>query len=376
MTKADFKIEIFSRVDDVSPDWPDADDTGGAALFVFQSKSFLAAWERSYATARNARLCLVEARDAQGAPLLFMPLSIQRRHGARVLAFMDDGVCDYNAPILFPAMEALAPEEAKKLIDAVLVRLPAFDLIHLVKTPERVEGRRNPIWDIAERTCKSSCHWMTLDRPAAEIEASIRGVRNFRKRARALTTMPGYRFFVAGTPEERAEVLEALLQQKQRRFEETQVPGFDAHPEKKRFFETVTEPLAARGALHLSAIAVDGQIVATMWSLARGGHYCAMLPSFENGPWSKYSPGKVILLKLIETLKAEGYRCLDLGFGDEPWKQEFADLTVPLRDHVAAHSLRGRSLILYKRLMDRLRATAPYRKLRPLKWMLLRKFSR
>lgn len=49
--------------------------------------------------------------------------------------------------------------------------------------------------------------------------------------------MEGYRFFVAHIEAERHAILEVMLRQKQRRFEETMVPGFDVHPEKQRFLK-------------------------------------------------------------------------------------------------------------------------------------------
>ncbi|MCE3519465.1 GNAT family N-acetyltransferase, partial [Escherichia coli] len=63
------------------------------------------------------------------------------------------------------------------------------------------------------------------------------GSKNLRNRHRALERLGECRLLIAGTPEERAFVLETLLAQKQRRFEETQVPGFDKEPEKQSFFE-------------------------------------------------------------------------------------------------------------------------------------------
>ncbi len=81
--------------------------------------------------------------------------------------------------------------------------------------------------------------------------------------------------------------------------------------------------------------------MATMWSVVRNGHYCAMITTFEDGKWSKFSPGKVIILRLLHMLKADGYRCFDMGYGDEPWKQGLRDQTVPLRDYIRVTTLRG-----------------------------------
>lgn len=373
MLISDFDIRICKSTEQLSSEWPDADDEAGSAFFVFQSKSFLKAWETSYGEKPGVELCLVEVRQRDGTPLVFLPLSIMRDRGSRILSFIDDGVSDYNGPIIFPAAAELAQDTMNHILEAVVTALPSHDVIALRKMPEHVEGVVNPLWSLTNLSSEASTHTISLTRPTEEIEQSIQGIRNIKKRDRALQRLEGFRFFVARTEAERRSVLEVMLQQKQRRFEETMVPGFDAHPEKRRFFEEATERLAQREALHFAALAVGDTILATMWSLVRKDHYCAMITTFEDGEWTKFSPGKVIILRLLHALKADGYRCFDLGYGDEPWKQGLRDQTIPLRDYVRPVSVRGHVSLFFNSVVERIRATLLYQKLRPLKWWLLRK---
>jgi len=375
MLTKDFDIRVFSNTEQLSIDWPDADDKTGCAFFVFQSKSFIRAWEASYGQEPGAQLCLTEVRQTDGTPLLFLPLSITRICGSRVLSFIDEGVSDYNAPIVFPAATQLSHDAAMRVLAAVLASVPSHDVVALCKMPEHIEGLINPLWSVTDRFSGASTHTMSLVRPIAEIEKSIQGIGNIKKRDRAFQKLEGARFLIAQTEAERRSVLDAMFRQKQRRFEETMVPGFDAHPEKRRFFEEATEQLARHGALQLSALAVGETILATLWSVVRNGHYCAMIITFENGMWSKFSPGKLLILRLLSALKADGYTIFDLGFGDEPWKSGICDRTTPLRDYIRPVTLRGRISLSLARCLKRLRETSLYAKLRPLKWRLLRKFG-
>lgn len=374
MLTNDFDIQVFSSTEQLSADWPDADDRTSTAFFVFQSKSFLKAWEATYGQKSGVQLCLTEVRQSDGTPLLFLPLSITRIYGSRVLSFIDDGVSDYNAPIVFPAAAKLSHDAAMRVLEAVIAKVPFHDVIALRKMPERVEGSVNPLWLLTNLSSEASTHAVSLTRPIEEIELSIKSIKNIKKRGRTLQHLDGFRFYLAQTEAERQSVLETMLRQKQRRFEDTEVPGFDAHPEKRRFFEQATEQLARRNALHFSAIAVGETILATMWSIVRNGHYCAMITTFENGDWSKLSPGKVLMLRLLSELKAQDYTCFDLGYGDEPWKTELCDQTTLLRDYIRPVTLRGRISLILAHALERMRATPFYKKLRPLKWQLLRKF--
>ncbi|MBR7650964.1 GNAT family N-acetyltransferase [Brucella oryzae] len=373
MLASDFDIRVHKGTEQLSTDWPDADDKTGSAFFVFQAKSFLTAWEASYGQKSGVQLCLTEIRQHDGVPLLFLPLAITRVYGSRVLSFIDEGVSDYNGPIVFPAAARLSRDTVIRILESVVAAVPSHDAIAFCKMPEYIEGVANPLWQLTNLSSEASTHAISLTRPMEEIEQSIQGIKNLKKRDRTLQKLDGFHFYVTQTKAERQSVLKTMLRQKQRRFEETMVPGFDAHPEKQRFFEEATEQLARYDALHLSALAIGETILATMWSVVRNGHYCAMITTFEDGKWGKFSPGKVIILRLLHMLKADGYRCFDMGYGDEPWKQGLRDQTVPLRDYIRVTTLRGRMSRFLDRSLEWVRATAIYQRLRPLKWQLLRK---
>jgi CelD/BcsL family acetyltransferase involved in cellulose biosynthesis len=76
---------------------------------------------------------------------------------------------------------------------------------------------------------------------------------------------------------------------------------------------------------------------------------------------------------LLQHLSQQGYACLDLGIGDEPWKLAVGDVTIPLGRLRAAQTLRGRLALARQRLHEQLTATALWQQLRPLKWIILRR---
>src|SRR5690606_34602359 len=158
-------------------------------------------------------------------------------------SFIDDGVSDYNGPIIFPAAAQLSQEAAARLFEAVLAAVPPHDVIALCKMPQHVEGIANPLWPLTNLFSEASTHAISLTRRLEEIEQSIQGIKTVKKRDRALQKLDGFRFYVPQTEPQRRALLETMLRQKQRRFEETMVPGFDVHPEKRRFFEEATERL-------------------------------------------------------------------------------------------------------------------------------------
>lgn len=366
-----FVVAVFADTAALSPDWPH-DGAGPARAHAFQTVPFIKTWLATYGQADALTPCLVEVRDTAGRPVLMLPLGIANTRGTRILRFLDGGVSDYNAPVLFPTAIVWTQARVEALWDAVLMALPPIDLVELDKMPQTVGGLANPLHQLAHEANPESCHLTDLSRPWQEVEKSIQSAKNLRNRQRALERLGSSTLLVASTKKERDFILDALLRQKQRRFEETRVPGFAEHPEKAAFFTLGSDILAQAGTLHLSALVVNDEVIAAYWGLVQGRHYYGLLIGYEAGDWAKYSPGRVLHYLLLKQLSAEGYECLDLGIGDEAWKQSACDVTIPLRRLIAARTPRGAIALAMRRQFERLRASRLWQAARPLKWVVLR----
>ena len=368
-----FVVTVHDRIDQVSAEWPRGGADTEARCHAFQTVTYLETWQATYGKTYGARLCLVEVRDGVGKPVLMIPLMINRQRGSRVLAFTDFSVSDYNSPVLFPTNIVWTKRSAAALWQQIVARLPAFDLVLFDKMPEKVRDLVNPLYLLSDEPNAESCHLTNLDQPVADIEKAVRGVRTFKRHFRGLQRLGSCEIMIAETAEQRKLILDKLLEQKQRRFEETHVPGFEKHPEKRDFFALGTETFAAIGALHLSALVVNGQVLATTWGLTQGRHYYGLFLSFEAGEWGKYSPGRVLHHQLLLHLAERGYSCFDLGIGDEEWKVSVCDVHIPLTQLRAARTLRGQLTFARMTALERLRRTQLWQRIRPLKWVLLRK---
>ncbi len=368
-----FVVAVHDRIDQVSAEWPRGGADTEARCHAFQTVTFLETWQPTYGVTYAAKLCLVEVRDASGRPVLMLPLMISRQRGSRVLAFTDFGVSDYNSPVLFPTDIVWTKRSAAALWQSIVARLPAFDLVLFDKMPEKVRDLVNPLYLLSDEANIESCHLTSLEQPKDDIEKAVRGVRTFKRHFRGLQKLGKCEVLVAETREQRQLILGKLLQQKQARFEETRVPGFEKHPEKRDFFARGTETFAAIDALHLSALVVNDQVLATTWGLTQGRHYYGLFLSFEGGEWAKYSPGRVLHHQLLLHLADRGYACYDLGIGDEEWKVSVCDIHIPLKQWRHPRTPRGQLTLASMTTLEWLRSTRIWQQLRPLKWVVLRK---
>lgn len=372
----DYEIRVHRTLDTLPAEWPvSREGFGDSVCYPFQTRVFLEVWTRTLGSAGRCRLAFVEVRERDGAPLLFLPLAVARRHGARVLTFVDGGVADYNVPVLFPTARRWSPETAAALWRRIAGRLPAHDVALLEKMPLEAGGCVNPLALLSPAPNEVFCHGNDLGRPWSEIEAEFPQTRTLLKRIRGFEKLGG-RYRVVADPADRVRTVERLVAQKQRRFEETHVPGFESDPARRAFFMEGTEAFASAGMLDLSCLEAEGETVAVLWGLVRDGRYYAVMIGHESGAWKRFSPGRIVYYKTLQRLHAEGLGYLDLGIGDEPWKLEHCRTTVPLRRATLVLTLRGRALVAALNALETLRRTRIWQSLRPFKWVILRSLRR
>ncbi|MGO4339970.1 GNAT family N-acetyltransferase [Labrys sp. KB_33_2] len=367
-------VQVHDSLETVSKEWPvsPADAPANARYHVFQTLTFLRVWWDTFGRGAAVTPCLVEVRDAEGRPVLFAPLGLSKRKQARILTFADADAADYNAPILFPVDHEWTRERAAELWRLIVEALPAFDLVTLSKMPEQVGGLTNPLYLIADASNDVACHGTNLCRPWHEIDKAVPFRKTLLKKMRGLERIGPLRYLVVADEQDHDGVLAFVLRQKQRRFEETKVPGFDADPEKYAFFHEGTRSFVDARMVHLAGLRVGDEIVGAMWGLVQGRHYYAILIGSEGTEWAKYSIGRIVYYKTLEWLHKAGFEYMDLGIGDEPWKLDHCDTTVPLAQMTVIRTWRGRWYRRRMRALESLRQTLLWRKLRPLKWVVLR----
>lgn len=357
---------------EVPASWPSARELGAARCHIFQTREFIEAWIASFGAAGRATPYFVEVRDRTGGLALLIPLAIETKRGVRVLGFLDQGHADYNGPVCFPTAMGWSEPAVRRLWARIVAALPAFDVVRLEKMPERIGDLPNPLFLLADGANPESCHGNDLTLPWEQIEASQANLKTVKKLGRGLERIAPTRLLIARTAEERRTLIDALVLQKQRRFEDTRVPGFAENRESLTFLHRASEVFARSGHLFVCALLVGEEITAVTWGLALGRRLYALVMGFAAGEWTRYSCGKVLNLRLLEWLHENGYTYLDHGFGDETWKVQNCEVTVPLGRLVAPHTLKGRFYLGRAAVMAHLRASWIWARLRPLKWMLLR----
>ena len=144
-----FKIRIGNDLGDFAELWPRTDWGRQAHYYAFQCADVLQVWCDTVGKARGTRALFVAVSDDLGRPMLLLPLGIERqRSRVRILRFLDGGVCDYNAPVVFEPRRRWGRETLERLWRELIHALPRFDIAEFEKMPADVCGVPNPLIDL------------------------------------------------------------------------------------------------------------------------------------------------------------------------------------------------------------------------------------
>ncbi len=304
----------------------------------FQKAAWLEAWLAVRETAERGLAIVTVTSRSTGACLFVLPLALETRSGVPCWTPFDDGVSDYNAPLVAPDFDP-TPRTMRWIWARILDQLPRADLIFIEKMPERIDGRRNPLLDIAgvrpSRFCR---HPLPLDGDLADIRARFHGTHSLARKRRRLGRK-GVLDFVVVTGAEAVPLLDRLMTWRDRRY--------DARPITTAFYRRL---LCEGDLARLGALRLDGEIVAGCFGILADGALRLLVVAFDDRH-ETWSPGLLAIDDMIAWSVAEGLREFDFTIGSEAYKFDFAVETERLWD--IRKSLRPRGSLMLRLLEAR-----------------------
>ncbi len=343
------KIEVSDKLSDFEDMWPTLNQAGDCRFFAFQARDALEVWLRTIGQARRVQPIFVRISKVDGTPLMLLPLGIERRHGLKFLGFLDGGVVDYNAPVLFPGAEAIDAATMRELWRGILSKLPGFDVAVLEKIPATIHELQNPFQFVAPTRDRDAGHLIDLSQIEQDGTGKLKAFR-FRdtsRKRKKLKAVAETELKIACTPQELKYFFDVFIKQKSRRYIETRgVDGFD-RPGYRSYYWSMVERFSASGNVQVCALLANDVPIASHWGILTSDHFYSLMPAFEAGDWAKYSPGMIHLEEMIQWSVDQGLKIFDLGVGDEPYKLRIENKQLPLfRTEQAATAL-GRIYLLY-----------------------------
>jgi len=144
-----------------------------------------------------------------------------------------------------------------------------------------------------------------------------------------------------GGEEDATDAMNALFYDRAARFAAQGIDDPFAPAEVRAFYRSV---FRTRGALagHMQVLKLNGDIVAARYNLIAGNRMFCLISSMSTEPkLQPGSPGKQILVRLMQSIFANGIRSFDMGAGFTDEKRHWCNVSLPLSEVIMAQTLKG-----------------------------------
>jgi CelD/BcsL family acetyltransferase involved in cellulose biosynthesis len=246
----------------------------------------------------------------------------------RAAFFLTSSTADYCDIVSTPANRkavilALLDEIQKLgLSDLVLANVPANSAT-LEELPSVAGSRR---FYVTSRTAYN-CGVVQLG-GEGQRETLIRTLAGKSREKRALkrlSTLGSVKVIHLTEPEQIGASLESIVSAQISRFLASNRVSPLVGPERRAFLQQLSDLLSQSGWLKISQLEIDGKPVAWNYGFRFGGSWFWYLPTFEM-EYAHVSPGSCLLRLLVEEgAKDTSLRWLDLGLGEESYKERYAN---------------------------------------------------
>jgi CelD/BcsL family acetyltransferase involved in cellulose biosynthesis len=341
------RVEIFRDFAEAEPDWRKLRDTG--SLTPYQRHCFLSLWQAHIGDKEGVEPVIVVAYDEAGEPLCLLPLGKFSRGPFPVARFLAGKHANYN---FGPWRKSIHFSRAfvECLLEAIAAAAPELAALELFNQPLSWHGTENPFLQFPHQPSPSAGYRLKLGEPgeavlARQLSTSYRG--RIRGKERKLAKLPGYRYFVASTPEEVTRCMDAFFAQKRDYLAIHKTPNPFDDPNVEAFLRAAA--LAGfetgRPVLEIHALEGGGEVLALYAGVENGERLSTMISSYTASENARQSPGIITLAHAVKNVADRGFAMMDLGVGEAEYKFVYCDETEELFDSFLPLSAAGHAIV-------------------------------
>ena len=341
----------------LSKNWLLLEQTG--VFSAFQRFQFIRLMAQHVLASHNAELRIGEIVDAEGNPLMILPMILRKTRFACSLEWFDLGLADYCLPLLSKNV-ADFPVHMTAQLGQMLEKLGHVDFVHLTKMPAHFDGVENPLLKLPNVLPMGAATFPKYLPDEDAITAFHKsGIHeDYRKRLRKLNR-EGHApdWVVAKTAAEAETLFAALVALRKDRFAKLRREDNLQQQAIQDFYLDLAKAGCADGSVCLIGLRFNGEIVAVQYGLISGGRCVVIMVGAETQRWRSASPGLINFVRMADWTIEQGLTIFDLGVGDLAYKKRLLPEPCALYEMHYAITAKGRVFVWIGRGKRFLRAT-------------------
>ena len=308
----------------------------GAVGLGFQTFDWLKAWHVQVGSAEGIEPAIAFI-SLDGEPVMLAAFGIEQRYGLRCLTWLGGKFVDYKAPMLSENFaERVSPDHFAVMWQKLLAHLPSHDVIALENQPSHIGLTVNPFVALAGDVAPDAGYVFalpaTLDEFHSTFSADTR--RADRAKWRKLNALGDLQFRIAENGADARLMAADILDRKATQLRAQGVSSIFEDAGYRAAYIAIAALPPKRQLLQVAMLTLNGEFLAGSIAHVFRGHATLMVHTFEGH--ARLSPGRLQLLKLLETSIEAGHAFYDLSVGKLPYKESFCAEPMALTNYVIA----------------------------------------
>ena len=297
----------------------------------FLSFAWLKAWQNNVGDPLlSVQPQLVHIYDDKNTYAIF-PLGIRRKYNIKILEWLGGINSDYMGPLVHSEFTSI--KKFEDYWDMILSKINSFDLIHFQKQNDQTISILNYMgFSKDSHSLHLKAYNSSLEKDWDQYYKSIKKrIRSDSERQiRRLKKIGNIKFDIARSINDKKNIIKKMIEQKYGRYEKTKVWNMFKIDHYKDFYEKLAYLYPKNFQVHCSSLKVGNEVIATHVGIYDKKTFYYLMPANNLNEWEKYSPGRLLLIKLLEWSINNKLSIFDFTIGGEAYKKIWCNQEISL----------------------------------------------
>jgi CelD/BcsL family acetyltransferase involved in cellulose biosynthesis len=338
------KIDIYSRFDEnIKQIWLRFEKDND--ILPFQKFDWLNQWYKFVGLPLFSIYPQIVHIELDGETALILPFGLRTKYGIKILEWLGGINTDYMGPLI--NNKSIKLLENNNIWSKIRQKIKKHDLIHLEKQTlltidilKKIGFKSRGNENLKSFQTELLPSW---DDYAMKISKKVKS--DSRRQRRRLGEIGNLKFNFAEDNENKERIIELMINQKKRRYNETKVWDMFSINEYNNFYKSLSTLDPLNSFIHCSELRVDNNTIATHVGITNSSTFYYLMPAHEAGEWEKYSPGRLLLIELLKWAIKNNKKIFDFTVGGEKYKKVWCDLNLDLFEILYPVTFKGRIMI-------------------------------
>ncbi len=324
-----FDIKIFNSFnDDLKKIWRNLEDS--YAEFPFQTFNWHKHWYETIGKKIKNYKVFIVCISINDSCKIILPLAIFKNFlGVKILLNIGGYHTDYKEPLIDSNYE-LDQNNTEILWNQINNKLPNYDVINFDKL---ILSNTNKIYlyKFRKKSYSMKSYQLYLYSKKNEFETIYKNKEysEIKRQIKKLQQNGKLDFVIGQNKTQENKFINQMIIQKRMRFDQTKVWDSFKLKEHRNLYKYLSNIKDDKIKSHCSALILNNVIIATHIGITYKNKFYYLMPSFDM-KFSKYSPGKILLMYLTKYCYENEYKEIDFTGGNEVYKQKISNKSFKL----------------------------------------------